>query len=185
MSYKKTLSTNTKNILVALVLLQAFSINTYADNSNLPNDIDLEDEILQLLGDGIRSEYFIDVYHVSLYSDASSIDEIQISDISHHVAVRIKVLTDVLPDTPPPYWMDLFDELLNQKQFSLFIDSYSKLKSGDVLAINYIPEIGTHIYMKKKKLLVIKNNELIGAVVKGFIGKNPVSDDLKESILES
>lgn len=184
MKYKKILSTNVRNLLAISVLLHTFSVNTFGDSTHLPPNIDLEDEILALLGDGIRNEYFIDVYHVGLYSDASSIEEIQLSDISHYVAVRIKVLTDVLPDTPPPYWLNLFDELLNQEQFSLFTDNYSKLKGGDVLAINYIPGAGTHIYMKKKKILVIKNNELISAVVKGFIGKKPVSDDLKESILD-
>ena len=54
----------------------------------------------RLLGGGIRNEYFVDIYHVSLYSDAKSIEEIQRADISHHVAIRIKILTDILPDTP-------------------------------------------------------------------------------------
>ena len=185
MEYKITLSSKTIIMSVALILLQTFSLQTLGYDSNIPDDLDLEDEILQLLGGGIRNEYFVDIYHVSLYSDAKSIEEMQRADISHHVAIRIKILTDILPDTPPPYWMNLFCEILNQKQFELFTDSYSKLNNGDVLAINYIPGKGTDIFMKKKKLLVIKENYLIAAVVKSFIGANPVSDDLKDSILKS
>ncbi|MFT5397091.1 MAG: hypothetical protein ACI85N_002309 [Gammaproteobacteria bacterium] len=184
MRYKIGLSPKITNIFAVLILMQTFSLYAFGDNSEIPNDLDLEDEILQLLGGGIRNDYFIDIYHIGFYSDAKKIEEIQKTEISHHIAVRIEVLTDILPDTPPPYWMNLFNEVLNQEQFELFTKNYAKLSNGDVLAINFIPGKGTYIYMKKKRLLVIKSNELITAVIKGFIGPNPVSDDLKDSILE-
>lgn len=186
MNYNTKISKNgIINLYSIFIMLQAFSLNASGNDSNIPDNVDLADENLPLLGEGIRHEFFLDIYHVGLYSDANSIKEIQNNEILLPVVVRIKFLTDALPDAPPSYWLTLFNESFTPSQSELFTDKYSELKNGDVLAIKYIPDKGTHIFMRGKCLLILKNNDLITKIINGFIGLNPVSYDLKESILES
>ena len=49
MEYKITLSSKTIIMSVALILLQTFSLQTLGYDSNIPDDLDLEDEILQVV----------------------------------------------------------------------------------------------------------------------------------------
>ena len=165
------------------LLLSCFSLNTIAESYKIPASVYFKDEELDLLGDGIRREFLLDVYQVGFYSDVKDIKYLVNTAAEFPLAIRIKVLTSMLPDGPPSHWVKLFSKVLNEKQFNLFTNHYSKLEEGDILAINFRPEKGSSIHMKGERLLNINEPHFIRSVVDGFIGSEPVSQNLKDSIL--
>lgn len=161
------------------------SVNAFANNGILPESVSFHDEELDLLGDGIRREFLLDVYQVGFYSEVKDINKLVKTASELPLAIRIKVLTDLLPNEPPSYWETLFCSVLNEKQFETFIKHYSMLQKGDILAINFLPGKGSSISIKGKRIININNVNFIRVVIDGFIGSRPISTDLKNAILSS
>lgn len=172
-----------------LGLLLFVSINTgvYAcdQQADAPSTIHLTGNNLELLGEGIRQELLVNVYHLALYSEADNIDTLLNSVDSYPVAIRIEILTDILPDSPPDQWSNLFREVMSPGHFNLLIKNYKNLADGDILLLSYLPGKGTSVFMKDKLLFKTTESGFIEAVIDGFIGSEPFSAELKQSILES
>lgn len=181
----KNLTLNFLSITSSLILIQAISVNALAADTGIPESVYFKDEELDLLGDGIRREFLLDVYEIGFYSDVRDINNLVLDAAEFPLAIRIKVLTNLLPDDPPSHWETLFRKVLNDKQFELFLSHYSMLQAGDVLAINFRPEKGSSISMRGKRIISINDKEFIKVVINGFIGSDPVSTELKNSILNS
>ncbi|MBL1141703.1 MAG: hypothetical protein HND53_06690 [Proteobacteria bacterium] len=175
------------NIIVIFVLALLNTLTTYvaADSDEIPESIYFKDEELDLMGDGIRREFLLDVYQIGFYSDVKDMDKLVETASEFPLAIRIKVLTSLLPDDPPSHWVTLFSKVLNEKQFETFVAHYSMLNEGDILAINFRPEKGSIINIKGERIIKIHDAGFIRTVIDGFIGSEPVSIDLKESILGS
>jgi chalcone isomerase-like protein len=168
-----------------LILIQFVTLNAYADDNTIPDSVYFKDEELDLLGDGIRREFLLDVYQIGFYSDVKDISKLVKTAAEFPLAIRIKVLTNLLPDEPPSHWVTLFSKVLNEEQFEIFITHYAMLQEGDVLAINFRPEKGSSISIRGNRIININDADFIRVVIDGFIGSEPVSTDLKESILSS
>ena len=174
-----------KSILLLIIFFQYLSINTHAEVYKVPESVHFNDTELDLLGDGIRREFLLEVYEIGFYSEVKELEKLVNTAVEHPLAIRIKILSSLLPDEPPSYWIRLFSQVLNEEQFKLFTEHYTMLEAGDVLAINFRPEKGSSIYMKGECIIKLNGTEFIKVILDGFIGSNPVSTDLKKSILSS
>ncbi len=171
--------------LPVLILYFHTSLNVFANDNAIPESVLFHDEELALLGDGIRREFLLDVYQIGFYSEVKDINKLAKTASELPLAIRIKVLTDLLPDKPPSYWVTLFSEVLNEKQFETFIMHYSLLQKGDILAIDFRPEKGSSISIRGERIININDANFIRVVIDGFIGSTPISTELKYSILSS
>lgn len=179
----KSLLTN----LVGLLLFVSINTGVYAcdQQTNASSTMHLTGNNLELLGEGIRQELLVNVYHLALYSEADNTNALLKSVTSYPVAIRIEVLTDILPDIPPDHWLKLFSETMTPDHFNLLVENYKKLADGDVLLLSYLPGEGTSVFMRDKLLFKTPESRIIEAVINGIIGPEPFSTELKQSILES
>ena len=109
---------------------------------------------------GIRTYNLIDVYQCTLYvhsKNKPSKHELisAVNNLKFPVALRIKVLTSMLPDKMPETWRETIESEVTGKAFHKFQKGFSRLDEGDILLFVYIPEEETRLRLNGR--LVFKD----------------------------
>lgn len=148
---------------------------------------------LQLNGAGVRKKMIFDVYLASLYVSAKSADATQILTAASPRRLQLNMLRTV--DAKSLY--EALQEGLQHnvsatqlKQLApkltelekIFIEMKSANK-GDVIVLDFIPNQGTKISLRGQSLGVIEGDAFAVALLSIWLGKVPVSDDLKAALL--
>lgn len=140
----------------------------------------------QQVGCGTREIMTIDVYRVELAARTShSPTMVAMRDETTPVRLRIQVSSDIsLPDEPPTSWVTRLEPKLSNEDMTEFDAIFSRVDAGDVMTVVFSPARGTRILLNKKQVLHRDGKGLMHALVALWIGENPLSDSLKEDILD-
>jgi len=180
-------------LLLSLFLLSSVAAAVEIAGVGLPEEVTItgDNRVLYLNGAGIREKFFFDIYLASLYVSAKS---------DNPQAV-------IGPDLPKRMQMDLlYKEVERQK----FIDGWNEgfaannapvvmqtlrerldsfnalfetLVAGDRVVLDYLPGSGTHVIIKGQERGVIEGLDFNQALLKVWLGDEPVTGSLKKALL--
>ena len=87
-------------------------------------------------------------------------------------------------------WNEGFENVLNtaqreklKTQITTFNQAFGKTFAGDVIDVVYSPESGTRVIVNKEIKATIPGFEFHQAVMKVWLGDDPVDKDLKQGML--
>lgn len=148
---------------------------------------------LVLNGAGIRTKWFFKIYVGVLYlpRKQSSAEAIIADEGAHRVALHI------LHELSGPKLYGAFNEAIemNQtaaelaaldaqlKQMAQIFNAVKEVKQGDVIVFDYMPVSGTQVSVNGVARGIIAGVAFNRALLKIWLGSNPVQEDLKKDML--
>lgn len=149
------------------------------------------DQALKLNGLGIRSKFFFKIYIAALYlkNPSKNAAEIIASDSAKRIVMHF-LYDEVAAEKLVAGWNDGFEDNLSDDELKSlstdikqFNQMFETLKEGDVVTLDYLPKQGTRITIKGVNKGIIKGAAFNQALLKIWLGDEPVTDDLKEALL--
>jgi len=146
---------------------------------------------LQLNGVGVRYKFFFKIYIAALYLEEKSEDIKQIIESSQAKRVVMHFLYDkVEKEKLVSAWMEGFEDNLSTEEFKavgprikLFNALFETLESGDVIYLDFIPGKGTRVISKGRQKGIIEGDDFYAALLKIWLGDEPVDEDLKAALV--
>jgi hypothetical protein len=150
---------------------------------------------LVLNGAGIRYKVSIfKVYVAALYLTETKNTTDAVLALAGPKKINLSMLRDVSSDTMGQAFMDgvkrntsmadrakLLDQFL---KFGQLFSTVPELKKGDVITMEWTPNVGTNMYVNGKKLgETFLDVAFFNAVLKIWLGDNPVDGSLKNKLL--
>ncbi len=168
----------TAGLLSAILLM---GTKAFAEE-NPPSEIQLAGEKWTLASSGIRTYAFVDVYQCAVYLDKPGKVEESILEKKQPVAIRIQILTSQHPGHVPDVWKETIESEVSDKIYKRFKKHFLKLEEGDELIFSYIPGQSTRFYQNGKKVFEDSGSGLMQSLLEQWIGKDPISNDLKMAL---
>jgi len=148
---------------------------------------------LLLNGAGLREKLYIDVYVGALYLPAKTADAGAILSDTGPASVRMHILyKEISKQKLTDGWIDGLEANLSNDELRSIqprLDAFNKLftsvHKGDVLSIEYTPEKGTEVRVNGEWRGAVEGNDFFRALLKIWLGPNPVSKSLKSDMLNS
>ena len=149
---------------------------------------------LALNGLGLRTVLFIKVYVAALYLPEKAASYATISAALGPKRLQLRMLRKASPDDFIEALVEGIEvnatkaELvqLNERirQLEQTINAIGSVRAGDVVNFDYVPGFGTTLSINgTRKGVAIDGADFYSAVLKIFIGENPVDDRLKAGLL--
>lgn len=164
------------------------------DGVTLPRTIEFENNHLQLNGFGTRSKLWTEVYIQALYINTLSDNSEEILNSDSNMAIRLQITSSLV--TSKKLSKSLQKGILksigekNLPQFKLQLDLLEKLLNRENTNIN---DNFNLIYTPLDKSIWVYKNNILEGKIPGFefkkaffgiwLGKNPVDEELKTSLL--
>ncbi len=148
---------------------------------------------LVLNGGGIRSKNMFDIYTCALYLPQKQTSAEAIIADGHERRVKLhfvyplssarllKAFNEAIEENYSP--AELAALAAQLKQMDQLFETVDHVKVDDVIAIDYLPTIGTQISLNGRLLGTIPGVEFNRALLKIWLGDAPVQADLKKAML--
>jgi hypothetical protein len=157
------------------------------------NTITVANAKLQLNGAGIRYK-FVKVYTAGLYLSGKSTTPEAVLASAGPRRMHIVMLREINAEELGRLFTKGMEQNASRDEFSKVIPgvikmgemfaSRKKLVAGEYFSIDYVPGVGSTILVNgKPELGPIKEPEFFAALMKIWLGKNPVDAQLKEALL--
>ncbi|MDH2915829.1 MAG: chalcone isomerase family protein [Gallionella sp.] len=148
---------------------------------------------LQLNGAGTRTKVIIDVYVGALYLGKTT----NSADAVFADAGVKRVALHMLYGMKSSKLLDAFKTAIDAnhsaaeltaldaglKKFYAIFDAVSGVSPGDTIFLDYIPAVGTRVTINGKERGVVEGAEVNRALLKIWLGANPVENSLKKDML--
>ena len=182
------------NIIILLVLLIPSAHAKEIVDVNFDESIVVSgvSQSLQLNGLGIRYKFFFKIYIAALYVEKKTNNANEL--ITHPGAKRVVMhflYDEVSKEKLTSAWIDGFEGNLSDETFSALkprIDKFNSMfetvKEGDVVLLDYLPGKGTRVTIKGQQKGFIEGEDFNQALLKIWLGEEPVTEDLKEALLD-
>ncbi|VAW57255.1 hypothetical protein MNBD_GAMMA07-1352 [hydrothermal vent metagenome] len=154
------------------------------------------DQPLVLNGAGIRYKYFFKIYVAALYiPEKRHLENIILRSTPEHPYQANRVVMHFLygPISQVKIansWVEGFKDNLASKVFSRvqarlykFNRMFKNVYEGDVVLLDYLPNVGTRVTINGLNRGVIKGADFNHALLLVWLGDNPVVDELKDALL--
>ena len=175
--------------LITCFLFIVFSSEAAELHGKTFNDrIELHNTVFALKGLGVKSYLFVKVFVAGFYIE----ENLKTQDALVDVPKRLEVVyfykipgAKLAAETRRRIMLNT-----NQQEFSEIKDRvnlmnsyFVDLKPGDRYALTYIPNKGTYFTYNEKLIGKIEGKDFAKALFAVWIGKEPISQSLKESLL--
>ena len=149
------------------------------------------DSSLQLNGLGIRYKLFFKIYIAALYLEtpAQEVEALLQSNTARRLVMHF-LYDEVSEGKLVKGWLDGFRANLISEDFKRLeprIDRFNRmfetLREGDVVFLDYLPQQGTRVTVKGIDKVLIEGEDFNRALLKIWLGDEPVADELKEALL--
>lgn len=157
----------------------------------LADSYSIDQHSLQLNGAGIRSKFFVKVYVGALYLGETSNNAAAILAAPGAKSMQMTVLyKEVDADKITRGWTDGFEANLSDAELTALSDRlqtfnalFPTLHKGDIVRMDYSPDIGTQLSINGKHLGTIEGVDFAAALLKVWIGEHPADEKLKKGLL--
>jgi hypothetical protein len=148
---------------------------------------------LQLNGAGMRSKNFFDIYVCSLYltQKQTSAEAVIADNHEHRITMQfvyplgsnrlLKAFKDGIEANHSPAELAALASQI--RQMEQIFNTVDHVKIDDVISIDYLPATGTQINLNGKLLGIVLGAEFNRALLKVWLGDEPVQRDLKKAML--
>ena len=146
---------------------------------------------LQLNGAGIRTKLFFDIYVGQLYMEkpSASAAEVVAADGKKRIVMHF-LYKEVTKDKLVDAWNEGFeannsseDVAKLKERIEQFNALFEDVKKDDVIVLDFEPATGTAVTIKGQKKGAIPGKDFNDAMLKIWIGDEPVTKSLKEQML--
>ncbi len=170
-------------------LFSAFSLEAAVlEGQPFKDRIELGHTIFTLKGSGVKSYLFVKVFVAGFYVEENIKTQEALDDCPKRLEVAyfykipgtqlaIETSRRIKLNTNPQEFDQIKDRV--HMMNSYFVD----LNPGDRYALTYIPNQGTYFNYNEKLIGKIEGKDFARALFAVWIGKNPISRSLKESLL--
>ena len=186
------------HILILILVLLLYDVPVYAleiEGIEIAETITSADSNTTLLlnGAGLREKLYIDVYVGALYLPAKTTDARAILGGDGPGSVLMHILyKEISKQKMTDGWIDGLDANLSTDELQAIqprLDAFNKLftttHKGDVLSITYTPGKGTEVHVNGEWRGAVEGNDFFRALLKIWLGPNPVDKSLKQDMLGS
>lgn len=179
------------SLLPILLFASSYSTAITVKGVEIPDQVMLDQNTLLLNGTGIRSKFVFDIYIGALYlaKKQTTADAI-INDQGPQLVSMHFVYDEISAEKMRKGWSEGFAKVLDedalknlQPQIDLFNLAFGNTMAGDVIDVQYTPTMGTRVIVNKVTKATIRGFEFHQALMKIWLGDNPVDDDLKQGML--
>lgn len=180
-------------LVSAVVLVSASAQAVEVAGIKVPEKMTVAEHVLVLNGAGVRKKMVFDVYLASLYvvaktSDANAIvnsptpRKMQLTMLRNVEAASLyqALLEGLQGNVSAPQLKELAPKMTELEKI------FSEMKSankGDVIVIDFLPGQGSKISARGRVLGLIEGDAFASALLSIWLGRAPVSEDLKEQLL--
>jgi hypothetical protein len=182
-----------KLIVLFLVCLSMQAMAVEIEGVKLADKVQAGNSSLQLNGAGIRTKLFFKVYVGALY--LSEKKQTAAAVLADSGAKRLTMV--MLRELSSEKLLDAFEKGLAAnnspaelaaldsgiKPFLAIFRSTTAVNKGDVIALDYVPGEGTRVSINGVEKGRMAGAEFNRALLKIWLGEEPVSEDLKKSLL--
>ena len=183
-----------KKLLLLICCLLSWNATALdLEGIHLADKMQVGDASLQLNGAGIRTKFFFKIYVGALYlpqKQASA--EAVISDgHEHRIAMYIlhelsgeklfNAFNDAIEANHSASELAALDAQI--KQMAEIFEGVREVKPGDIIMLDYLPASGTRITLNGTERGIIAGAAFNRALLRIWLGKNPVQEDLKKGML--
>jgi Chalcone isomerase-like len=159
----------------------------------IPDTAKVEGQDLKLNGAGVRTRMFIKVYVAAFYLEQkANAAEVAIGNkgvkrMALHIMRDLKAdvfssaLRDGLTANNSAAEMAKIDDRI--KEFNGIMAGVGGVKKGDVIHLDYLPVAGTRVVINGDTKGAIAGEEFFRALLKVWLGDNPIDADLKKNLL--
>lgn len=181
---------------VAVMLMAASMAVGAADIGGVKVDdgVKVANSDLALNGGGVRVKYGVaKVYVGALYLAQKSGDANAVINAATPRRMQITMLRNVDAEDLHASFIDGLEDNTSSAEFAKFkpriqemnaiFQAVKKVNTGDVIALDFIPGKGTQITVKGQVKDVIAGDDFASALLKIWLGSDPVSGDLKKQLL--
>ncbi|MDH2918668.1 MAG: chalcone isomerase family protein [Sideroxydans sp.] len=183
-----------KLLMVLAAVLLSLSLHAKEISGvNVAESSALGGKNLLLNGAGTRTKMMFDIYVAALYrSEKSKLAESILADVgarrmSLHMLFGLKseklleAFTTGIAANQTPAQLAALDTPL--KKFAAIFAAIPEVKKGDVILLDYVPEVGTTVSVNGVERGVIAGVEFNRALLSVWLGNKPVDADLKKDLL--
>jgi len=187
-----------RHIVTLALGLLIFSMPVHAieiEGIEVAEAISIADSNTRLLlnGAGLREKFYIDVYLGALYLPEKTADATTILGDNRPASIQMHILySEISKQKLTEGWIDGLDANLPkselkaiQPRLESFNELFTAVHKGDVLSIEYTPERGTEVRLNGEWRGAVEGNDFFRALLKIWLGPNPVSSSLKQDMLGS
>ncbi len=180
--------------LAFLMLAPMVSAPPLADSAPvLEARVRMEGIELQLNGAGYRNYLFLDVYQAALYLPRRLEDPRAVLGDDMPRRVRIALLRDIsaerdaelllggLEDNNSPAELAAIRPQLDH--FLTLIRALGTVPKGSVVLLDYLPRVGTRVWLNQRLLETVPGPAFNRAVLKIWLGEQPIQENLKKALL--
>lgn len=163
------------------------------EGQNFDNTTALAGRTLRLNGVGLRGVAWIKAFVAGLYLTAPSKDGNQILSMPGPKRLRLKIMLEAPSRELSKSLQSRASkepEAVRQamgarvKALSALIDGLDKVRPGDVLDLDYLPDVGVQLrYNDQNVGQPVEGEDLYRVVLKIFVGDRPVDKRMKEGLL--
>ena len=183
-----------RSALLLVALIAAPALAAEVAGVKVDERIKLESSELVLNGAGLRTKAFFKVYVAGLYlaEKKTSASDVLVVPGPKRVSMRLmrdlsaKQLVDALEegirDNAPAAERDSLKDRV--ADLSALMSSLQSAKEGDVIALDWVPATGTRIVLNgAARGKPIHGEDFYRALLRIWLGDDPVSKDLKKALL--
>ena len=180
-------------LLFCLFISNTATVAMEVDGVDIPDTLAFANSDISLVlnGAGIREKFFLDIYIGALYLPAKTPDASAILGDTGPTSVLMHILYgEVSKQKITDGWVDGLEANLSdaemtalKPQLEKFNSLFQTLHKGDKLRIDYAPDTGTEVRINDEWRGVVEGNNFYRALLKIWIGSNPISSSLKQEML--
>jgi len=187
-----------KRNMMRLILVGGLLLGWNASALNLAgihlvDKMQLGEASLQLNGAGVRTKWFFKVYVAALYlpQKLNSAEAVIDDEREHRIAMYMlrelsgeklfDAFSEAIKANHPQDVLSAMD--VQMKEMAQIFESVNKVKEGDIINIDYLPASGTRITVNGTERGSISGAAFNRAILKIWLGKNPVQEDMKKGML--
>lgn len=160
---------------------------------HLADKMQIGDTVLQLNGGGIRTKFFFKIYVGALYlpQKQTSAEAIIADEHKHRIAMYIlhelsgeklfSAFNDAIEANHSAAELAALDAQI--QEMKQIFEAVHEVKPGDIIMLDYLPDSGTRITVNGTERGIIAGAAFNRALLKVWLGNNPVQDDLKKGML--
>jgi hypothetical protein len=195
-SVETAMKTLTRQLILSAALLATLPAWAATDikGARFNDTYQVSNQALQLNGAGIRVKIIVDVYAAGLYVSKKEHTAAGLISQSGAKSMQIVLLRELTGEDFADAMIKGFKKNNSEADIAKYqprldeirniMMGFGSVKKGTVFHIDHTPGVGTHVLMDGvQKGPEVSGDEFYGALLKIWLGNQPVDADLKEALL--